>query len=140
MKGNTAGDIESTNGHSDRLGGLKLDIAPSPPAKPAHPYYPSYPSVGIDFLTHVPYDISVKATLTSKGQITIPAPIRVRLGLKPGQVLDFDDNAPFLKAVPVFDEDEMSSVLGCARGVLGRSSAEWLSETRGSVEIPPETE
>ncbi|RLE25189.1 MAG: hypothetical protein DRJ61_19400, partial [Acidobacteria bacterium] len=29
----------------------------------------------------------MKATLTSKGQITIPASIRHRLGLKSGQVL-----------------------------------------------------
>jgi AbrB family looped-hinge helix DNA binding protein len=29
------------------------------------------------------------ATLTSKGQITIPQPVRDALGLKPGQKLDF---------------------------------------------------
>jgi AbrB family looped-hinge helix DNA binding protein len=45
----------------------------------------------------------MKATLTSKGQITIPAQIRKRLRLQPGQVLDFDEEAPYLKAVPVFD-------------------------------------
>jgi antitoxin PrlF len=82
----------------------------------------------------------MKATLTSKGQITIPAPIRERLGLRPGQVLDFDETAPFLKAVPVFDEDEMMSVLGCTRGALGRSSEQWLDETRGRVELPPDSE
>lgn len=80
----------------------------------------------------------MKATLTSKGQITIPAAIRERLGLKPGQVLDFDETAPFLKAVPVFDEDDMRSVLGCARGALGRSSPEWLDETRGPLALPSE--
>jgi antitoxin PrlF len=83
----------------------------------------------------------MKATLTSKGQITIPAAIRERLGLKPGQVLDFDENAPFLKAVPVFDEEEMASVVGCAKGALGgRSAAQWLEETRGPVALPPEHE
>jgi AbrB family looped-hinge helix DNA binding protein len=80
----------------------------------------------------------MKATLTSKGQITIPATIRHRLGLKPGQILDFDEHAPYLKAVLVFDEEEMRSVLGCATNV-GRSSKEWLDETRGPVELPPET-
>ena len=82
----------------------------------------------------------MKATLTSKGQITIPAVIRRRLGLKPGQILDFDEETPYLKAVPVFDEEEMKSVLGCATRALGRSSSEWLEETRGPVALPPESE
>ncbi len=43
----------------------------------------------------------MNATLTSKGQITIPLKVRERLNLKPGDVLDFDENAPYLKAVRV---------------------------------------
>ena len=39
-----------------------------------------------------------------------------------------------MKAVPVLDEDEMRSVIGCAKGRLGRSSQDWLDETRGPVE------
>jgi AbrB family looped-hinge helix DNA binding protein len=76
----------------------------------------------------------MKATITSKGQITIPVGIRVRLGLKTGQVLEFDETSPFVKAVPVFDESEMHSVVGCAKGRLGRSSDDWLDETRGPAE------
>ncbi len=78
----------------------------------------------------------MKATLTSKGQITIPAKIRRKLGLKAGQVLDFDEDAPYLKAVPVFDEEAMRSVLGCAKRGTGMKTAEWLDETRGRVELP----
>ncbi len=78
----------------------------------------------------------MKATLTSKGQITIPAAIRERLGLKTGQVLDFDEHAPFLKAVPSFDEDEMRQVIGVAKGRMKKSSAEWLNETRGEADEP----
>jgi AbrB family looped-hinge helix DNA binding protein len=87
----------------------------------------------------MPYVVGMKATLTSKGQITIPAPIRKRLGLEAGQVLEFDETAPFLKAVPVFDEREMRSVIGIAKDRIGRSTAEWLDETRGPVELPPES-
>ncbi len=76
----------------------------------------------------------MRATLTSKGQITIPAKIREKLRLKPGQVLDFDEDAPYLKAIPVFDEDAMRSVIGCAEGKLGFTAAEWLEETRGRSE------
>ncbi len=81
----------------------------------------------------------MKATLTSKGQITIPAKIRRKLGLQTGQVLEFDEGSPYLKAVPVFDEDAMRSVLGCAKGKLGKTTREWLEETRGPVELPDET-
>lgn len=84
--------------------------------------------------------VAMKATLTSKGQITIPAAIRKKLGLKPGQVLDFDEEAPCLRAVLVFDEDEMKSVLGCSKGALGRTSKEWLEETRSPVALPSKAE
>lgn len=63
----------------------------------------------LTLLTDLPYKFSMKAVLTSKGQITIPATIRKRLGLKVGQVLEFDEEAPYLKAVVAFDEDEMRS-------------------------------
>jgi AbrB family looped-hinge helix DNA binding protein len=82
----------------------------------------------------------MEATLTSKGQITIPAKIRRRLGLKAGQVLDFDEEAPYLKAVPVFDVEAMRSVLGCAKEALDETTAEWLDATRGPVELPEENE
>lgn len=88
------------------------------------------------FLTRSAYTEDMKATLTSKGQITIPVKIRKRLGLEPGQVLDFDEEAPFLKATPVFDEDAMRAVRGCARGRLGGTADEWLEETRGPVSLP----
>lgn len=76
----------------------------------------------------------MRATLTSKGQVTIPAPIRRRLGLKPGQVLEFDESAPHLLATPVFDEQAMRALVGCTSGRMAMTSDEWLDETRGSVE------
>ncbi len=42
----------------------------------------------------------MRATLTSKGQVTIPAVIPEGSGLRPRQILDFDETAAFLKAVP----------------------------------------
>lgn len=76
----------------------------------------------------------MKATLTSKGQITIPSPIRRRLGLEPGQVLEFDEQAPYLRAVPVFDEEKMRALLGCTAGRMGMTSDAWLDETRGPAD------
>ena len=73
----------------------------------------------------------MKATLTSKGQITIPSAIRRRLGLEAGQVLEFDETTPYLLAVPVFDEEAMRALVGCTEGRLAKSVDEWLDETRG---------
>jgi AbrB family looped-hinge helix DNA binding protein len=76
----------------------------------------------------------MKATLTSKGQVTIPTAIRRRLGLQAGQVLEFDEKAPYILAVPVFDEEVMRAVVGCTRGRMTKTSEEWLDETRGRID------
>ncbi len=72
------------------------------------------------------------ATMTSKGQITIPVEIRRKLRLEPGSVLQFDPDAHYLKARHIFDEKKARAVLGCAQQALpGKSGERWLSETRG---------
>lgn len=72
------------------------------------------------------------ATMTSKGQITIPAKLRRKLKLEPGAILKFDEDAPFLKARHVFDEKKARAVLGCAKDALpGQTAESWLSATRG---------
>jgi AbrB family looped-hinge helix DNA binding protein len=79
----------------------------------------------------------MRATITSKGQVTIPQKIREKLNLKPGQVLEFDEAAPFLKATKAFDPREMYSVIGCCADAGPNLVAEeWLRETRGLVELP----
>jgi len=88
-------------------------------------------------LTPVPYIGAMKAKITSKGQITIPARVRRKLSLKPGQVLEFDENAPFLKAVKVFDPQAMYETIGCCRETtaVAESAEEWLEATRGPVQL-----
>jgi AbrB family looped-hinge helix DNA binding protein len=80
----------------------------------------------------------MKATITSKGQITIPARVRRRLNLKAGQVLEFDEEAPYLKATRTFDPAEMYAAIGCCKDkrVPARSAREWMNKTRGKVKLP----
>ncbi len=80
----------------------------------------------------------MKATITSKGQITIPAKVRERLQLKTGQVLEFDMEAPYLKAYRIEkDAAAARKVLGSMKDRLkGRSTGEWMEWLRGPVELP----
>jgi antitoxin PrlF len=36
----------------------------------------------------------LRSTVSEKGQVTIPKPIRERLGIRAGEVLEFDDEHP----------------------------------------------
>jgi AbrB family looped-hinge helix DNA binding protein len=79
----------------------------------------------------------MKATVTSKGQITIPHAIRTKLGLQPGTVLDFDAHADHLRARKSADPARMRSVIGIGRsGLKHKKLEEWLDELRGAVEMP----
>lgn len=83
----------------------------------------------------------MNARLTSKGQITIPLKIRERLALKPGDVLDFDETAPFLKAVRVIPPEAWEEFGKKARDPWGNMTMEQvMDELRGPVELPPEVE
>lgn len=82
----------------------------------------------------------MKATLTSKGQITIPVLIRNRLHLQPGDVLEFDENTPYLKATKAIDPkawDEFGR--DTTDPWRGRDIHAVMDEIRGPVELPTPT-
>lgn len=79
----------------------------------------------------------MNATLTSKGQITIPLKVREKLRLNPGDVLDFDENAPFLKAVRVISTEAWEDFgKGWNDPWAGKATDEVLEELRGPMELP----
>lgn len=83
------------------------------------------------------------ATLTSKGQITIPLPIRQRLNLKPGDQLEFDENSPVLTAHRVVDRQEWADTMrawqeSAAKSLQGhpweqKSSTAMIDDLRGGA-------
>jgi AbrB family looped-hinge helix DNA binding protein len=81
----------------------------------------------------------MKATLTSKGQITVPIEVRNRLRLKPGDVLEFDEEAPYLKATKVIPPEAWEAFgKNWTDPFPGVNTAAMVEELRGPLELPAE--
>ena len=77
----------------------------------------------------------MQAILTPAALDFIPAPIRQKLKLEAGSVLEFDEEVPFIKAVPSFSVADMMSCIGVAKGQYeGLSAAEFIEATRGKTD------
>jgi antitoxin PrlF len=56
---------------------------------------------------------TMKARVAERGQVTIPKPLRERLGLKQGTVLGFIEEDGRLVAIKSVGADPVSEVYGC---------------------------
>ncbi|MGO9171173.1 MAG: AbrB/MazE/SpoVT family DNA-binding domain-containing protein [Rhodomicrobium sp.] len=67
------------------------------------------------------------ATVTSKGQITIPAPVRAALGLEAGSRVEFVEieEGQYLMVAAT---DEVQSLKGMLRKPRSTVSIEWMNE------------
>lgn len=54
----------------------------------------------------------MKATVSEKGQVTIPKALRDRLGIRPGAVLEFRDEGGSLVATKAIGADPVDAVYG----------------------------
>lgn len=74
----------------------------------------------------------MKSIVSEKGQVTIPKRLRDRLGIGPGVVLEFREEAGTLVASKVSGEDAVASVYGILD--VGRPVDELVDELRGVAE------
>jgi AbrB family looped-hinge helix DNA binding protein len=79
-----------------------------------------------------------RAKVTSKGQITIPLEVRKRLGVRPGEQVEFDTAYPYTVIRPVrTDDNPFEKWRGIAKGAFPGGLKEinaWIREMRGTDE------
>ena len=71
----------------------------------------------------------MKTIVSEKGQITIPKPLRVRLGLRKGQILDVREEKGCLVMTKPATADPFEKYFGILK--LGKTTDELMAELRG---------
>jgi antitoxin PrlF len=74
----------------------------------------------------------MKSTVSEKGQVTIPKPLRERLGIRPGEILDFEEEEGRLVATKAPQRDPVDEVYGTLR--LELSVDELVEDLRGKAD------
>ena len=77
--------------------------------------------------------VDVSATVTSKGQVTIPAPLRDRLGLKAGDRVRFvegPDGRVTVERRPTLSLADLRGIVKLDRPVTGDEIDRWCREAR----------
>jgi AbrB family looped-hinge helix DNA binding protein len=75
-----------------------------------------------------------QATITSKGQITVPLEVRKILGVRAGDKLMFEDDETGVRVRPVRSQSTFSKYRGIGNPGIGagrKGIARWLREMRG---------
>lgn len=71
----------------------------------------------------------MNAVVAERGQVTIPKRFRDRLGLRPGTVVDFEEDGGRLILAKVIGSDPVARVMGCIQ--LDQGTDALLGELRG---------
>ena len=82
----------------------------------------------------------MKATVNEKGQVTIPKGLRERLGIRPGDVLDVEEDRGRVIATKLASEDPIDAVYDSRRDAwfireFGSVDA-FIDAIRGPADIP----
>lgn len=74
----------------------------------------------------------MNAIVSEKGQVTIPKPLRDRLGIRPGEVLDFSEEKGRLVATKSTRQDAIDEMYGILQ--LGQPTDRLITELRGKAD------
>ena len=75
----------------------------------------------------------MKTVVSEKGQVTIPKRIRDELGLVPGSILDFEEEAGKIVVRKVVHENPISAWRGKGRLPVGKNVGDYLRVVRGGA-------
>ena len=74
--------------------------------------------------------IGMKSIVSEKGQVTIPKPLRDRMNIRPGDVLDFREEKGRLVVTKAVVKDLVEGVYGILK--LGRTTDDLMTSLRGA--------
>jgi AbrB family looped-hinge helix DNA binding protein len=74
----------------------------------------------------------MRTTVSEKGQVTIPKRLRDRLGIRPGEVLEFIEEDGRLVATKAMPQDSVDAVYGILD--LGRPTEAVITRLRGRAD------
>lgn len=86
----------------------------------------------LDILRKHSYIDGMNTIVSEKGQVTIPKPLRERLGIRPGQILDFREEQGRLVATKVTPQDPVESLYGILK--LGRPTDDVMTSLRDTAD------
>ena len=72
-----------------------------------------------------------RAKITTKGQITIPKSVPDRLGLRPGDEVEFLEDRSGVRIIKNISESPFKKYRGYLKHLAGRTSDELVEEMRG---------
>src|ERR1035437_6117249 len=84
-----------------------------------------------DFESGNSYRSDMKAIVSKNGRVTIPKPLRIRLGIRAGEVLEVkEERGRLIISKQARSRDAIDKLFGILK--LGRSTDEIMEELRGS--------
>lgn len=84
------------------------------------------------------YSIGMKSRLGERGQVVIPKPLRERMGLRGGQLLEIREERGQLIVTKSVDEEAFTQLYGILE--TGLTTDEMIEQMRGPAELPPDPE